>query len=173
MKRLIIVVACLVLLPSIPSAGEELLFTTAPRDAIEARLRRFAGDDKKREVSLKELFEESGCSGPQLEERPVKGAKLPNVICTLYGSSSQTIIVGAHFDHVPQGQGVVDNWSGASLLPSLFQSVKSEARRHTYIFIGFTAEERGEIGSRFYAKHMTNDEVAKTAAMVNMDTHGV
>src|SRR5512142_3290035 len=41
------------------------------------------------------------------------------------------------------------------------------------MFIGFTDEERGEVGSRFYAQHMTKEEVAATDAMVNMDTLGL
>ena len=80
------------------------------------------------------------------------------------------IIVGAHFDKVPEGDGVVDNWSGASLLPSLFQSLKDEPHNHTFVFIGFTDEEKGLLGSSFYAGHMSKEEVAATDAMVNMDT---
>src|ERR1700737_2070015 len=72
-----------------------------------------------------------------------------------------------------EGDGVVDNWSGASLLPSLYQAVKIEARKHTYIFIGFTDEEQGEVGSRFYARQMTKEQVAAADAMVNMDTLGL
>jgi len=83
------------------------------------------------------------------------------------------IIVGAHFDHVSAGDGVVDNWSGASLLPSLYEAVKVEPRKHTYTFIGFTDEEKGEVGSHFYATHMTPHQVAATDAMVNMDTLGL
>ena len=83
------------------------------------------------------------------------------------------IIVGAHYDHVDAGDGVVDNWSGASLLPSLYESVKAEPRSHTYIFVGFTDEERGEVGSRFYAREMTKGQVAAIDAMVNMDTLGL
>jgi Zn-dependent M28 family amino/carboxypeptidase len=103
----------------------------------------------------------------------VKGSKLPNVVCLLPGSSDKVIIVGAHFDHVPEGDGVVDNWSGASLLPSLYQATKIESRKHTYIFIGFTDEEKGEVGSRFYARQMTKEQVGATDAMVNMDTLGL
>ncbi len=33
--------------------------------------------------------------------------------------------------------------------------------------------QRSEIGSRSYFKHMTNEEVSNTAAMVNMDTPGL
>jgi len=55
------------------------------------------------------------------------------------------------------------------LLPSLHEVVKIEPRKHTYIFIEFTDEERGEVGSRFYAHQMTKEQVAATDAMVNMD----
>ena len=91
----------------------------------------------------------------------------------LPGSSAKVIIVGAHFDRVSAGDGVVDNWSGASLLPSLYQAVKIEPRKHTYIFIGFTDEEKGLVGSRFYVRQMTKEQVAATDAMVNMDTLGL
>jgi putative aminopeptidase FrvX len=62
---------------------------------------------------------------------------------------------------------------GASLFPSLFQSIKVLPRRYTYIFIGSTDEERGEIGSSFYVSQMTRKQVAATDAMVNMDTLGL
>lgn len=58
-------------------------------------------------------------------------------------------------------------------MPSLYESLKVESRRHTYIFIGFTDEEQGEVGSRFYARQMSKEQVAATDAMVNMDTLGV
>ena len=71
------------------------------------------------------LFEEAGCSGEHLTEQPVKHSHDPNVICALPGQSDAQIVVGGHFDFVDRGQGVVDNWSGCSLLPSLYQSLKS------------------------------------------------
>jgi Iap family predicted aminopeptidase len=119
------------------------------------------------------MFAEAGCDDQHLSEQPVKGSNLPNVICLLPGSSDKVIIVGAHFDRVSEGDGVVDNWSGASLLPSLYQAVKTVPRKHTYIFIGFTDEEQGEVGSGFYARQMTKEQVAATDAMVNMDTLGL
>jgi Zn-dependent M28 family amino/carboxypeptidase len=124
-------------------------------------------------MSLKQLFSEAGCDEQHLSDPSVKGSKLPNVICVLPGSSGKVIIVGAHFDHVSEGDGVVDNWSGASLLPSLYQAVKNEPRKHTYILIGFIDEEKGEVGSHCYAQRMTKEEVAATDAMVNMDTLGL
>ncbi len=154
-------------------SGDGISFSTVRRDIVEARLQKYAGNDQQREATLKQLFAEAGCDEKQLSEQPVKGAKPPNVVCVLPGSSGKVIIVGAHFDHVSDGDGVVDNWSGASLLPSLYQALKIDPRKHTYIFIGFTNEEKGEVGSRFYAQHMTKEEVAATDAMINMDTLGL
>jgi Zn-dependent M28 family amino/carboxypeptidase len=72
------------------------------------------------------------CSHEQhFSEQPVKGSKLPNVICLLPGTSDKVIVVGAHFDRVSEGDGVVDNGSGASLLPSLHEAVKIVPRKHT------------------------------------------
>jgi putative aminopeptidase FrvX len=59
------------------------------------------------------------------------------------------------------------------MLPSLYEAVKIEPRKHTYIFIGFTDEEPGEVGSRFYVQQMTREQVEAIDAMVNMDTLGL
>jgi aminopeptidase-like protein len=143
------------------------------RALVEARLRRYPGNDKQRQQTLKQMFAEAGCDGENLFEQLLKGSKSANVICVLPGSSDKVIIVGAHFDHVSNGDGVVDNWSGASLLPSLYESVKIAPRKHSYIFIGFAAEEQGELGSHFYVRQMTKEQVTATEAMVNMDTLGL
>jgi len=158
---------------SVAASGESLRYGVVLREIVESRLARYGGDNKEREATLKQMFAEAGCDEQHLSEQLVKGSKLPNVICTLPGSADRVIIVGAHFDRVPRGDGVVDNWSGASLLPSLYQAVKKEPRKHTYVFIGFTDEEQGEVGSRFYVRRMTNEQVAATDAMVNMDTLGL
>lgn len=155
------------------SFADTLHFNLIPREVVESRLGQYKGDDKQRESTLKEMFAEAGCSGQNLPEQGIKGSKQPNVVCMLPGNSGRTIIVGAHFDHVSAADGVVDNWSGASLLPSLYEAVKVEPRKHSYIFIGFTDEEQGEVGSHFYAQHMTQEAIAATDAMANMDTLGL
>ena len=151
----------------------DVTYRAASREVIEQRLGKYGGGNQQREATLKQIFTDAGCDDQHLSEQPVKGSKLPNVVCLLPGTSGRVIIVGAHFDRADEGDGVVDNWSGASLLPSLFQAVKVQPRKHTYIFIGFTDEEKGEIGSRYYARQMTKEQVAATDAMVNMDTLGL
>jgi aminopeptidase-like protein len=148
-------------------------YSPASRQVVEERLGKYAGDNKQREATLKQMFADAGCDDQHLSEQSVKGSKLPNIVCLLPGTSDKVILVGAHYDRVSEGDGVVDNWSGASLLPSLYEAVKSEAREHTYIFVAFTDEEKGEVGSRFYARQMTKEQVTATDAMVNMDTLGL
>ena len=155
------------------TTAETVRFNLVSREMVEARLKKYGGDNRQREATLKQIFTVAGCDGQRLSEQSVKGSKQPNVICMLPGSSGKVIIVGAHFDRVSAGDGVVDNWSGASLLPSLYEAVKVEPRKHTYIFIGFTDEEKGLVGSHFYVQQMTKEQVAATDAMVNMDTLGL
>jgi len=157
----------------IGTIAANIVYNAVSREVVEARLGKYSGNNKQRETTLKQMFGEAGCDDQHLSEQPVKGSKQPNIICLLPGTSDKVIIVGAHFDRVPEGDGVVDNWSGASLLPSLYETVKIEPRKHTYIFIGFTDEEQGEVGSRFYVRQMTKEQVAATDAMVNMDTLGL
>ncbi|HEV8043311.1 MAG TPA: M28 family peptidase [Bryobacteraceae bacterium] len=144
-----------------------------PKAEIEHRLRSFEDTNFKRELKLQSMFEEAGCTGDNLTEQRVKHAQAPNVICKLPGSTDSQIIVGAHFDFVDRGKGVVDNWSGCSLLPSLFQSLKETPRHHTFIFIGFTNEEEGLVGSKFYVHQLSKEARSNIAAMVNLDSLGV
>jgi len=108
-----------------------------------------------------------------LTEETVRRKDPPNIICTLHGTTSSLIIVGAHFDHVHEGSGAIDDWSGASLLPSLYQALKDAPRKHTFVFIGFTDEEEGLLGSTFYVKHLPKDRLAAIRGMVNLECLGV
>ena len=172
-QLLIKVLAVLLIQYPVGVSAENDRFNPVSREVIETRLKQYGGSNTQREATLRRLFNESGCDNQHLSEQIVKGSKLPNVMCTLPGTSDNVIIIGAHFDHVSYGDGVVDNWSGASLLPSLYEAMKSNPRKHTYIFIGFTDEEKGEVGSRFYVRQMTNAQVAAIDAMVNMDSLGL
>src|SRR2546430_15733118 len=149
----------------IGATAQKVRYDLVSRKMIESRLARYTGNNAHREATLKQMFAEAGCDDQHISEQPVKGSKLPNVICLLPGKSDKIIIVGAHFDRVSEGDGVVDNWSGASLLPSLYEAVKIEPREHTYIFIGFTDGEKGLVGSRFYVRQLTKDQVAAADAM--------
>ena len=161
------------LLSSIIAYAQSTNYLQLDRSVIENRLQQYAGQNARRAETIKGIFEEAGCQNSNLEEQPVPKTDAPNVICTLPGTTDEVIIIGAHFDYVAEGQGVVDNWSGASLLPSLFQSLNSVPLKHTYIFIGFTDEEDGMVGSKYYAKALSEDQISRVRAMINLDTLGL
>ena len=166
-------ISFLCVLVSEPTFAQELEEPPISRENVEARLKQFSSSKKERKTTLLKLFQEAGCRDRSLTEQAVDGERLPNVICTLEGGTDSVIIVGAHFDLAESGEGVVDNWTGASLLPTLFESLRVRARLHTFVFIGFTEEERGLIGSKFYAARLTKEQRVKTRAMVNLDTLGL
>jgi Zn-dependent M28 family amino/carboxypeptidase len=159
--------------PAAPIRAQQISYHRLEQSVIEGRLHGFASKNLERRAKLHTLFEKAGCTGEALTEAEVKGSKSPNVVCRLAGASDSVIVVGAHYDKVEAGEGVVDNWSGAALLASLFESLENEPRRHTFVFIGFTDEEKGLVGSGQYVQRMTPEEVSKVRAMVNLDSLGL
>jgi hypothetical protein len=89
-------------------SAQNLRYSRVSREIIEARLARYGGDNKQRETTLKQVFAEAGCDDRHLSEQSVKDLRQPNVICLLPGTSDRRIIVGAHFDRVPAGDGVAE-----------------------------------------------------------------
>jgi hypothetical protein len=154
-------------------AAAQVQFEVLDREVIAARLEGFSRKNDEREAILRQMFVQSGCKDDKLSEQTVKNKLPPNLICVLPGETNAVILVGAHSDHVDAGDGVVDNWSGACLLPSLYSSLSKIPRKHTFVFVNFTAEEKGMVGSEFYAGKLSPDERSKIAAMVNMDTLGL
>ena len=149
-------------------------FRLEPRAVVEKRLKSFASDNRIREDIIHKWLAESGCAKGNLSEQPVRVGLPPNVICVLPGKTEETIVVGAHTDHVTDyGDGVVDNWSGASLLPDLIFSLNGQERHHTFVFVGFTGEEKGMVGSEYYVEQLSPEQRSRIQAMVNMDSLGL
>lgn len=155
------------------SAAAQVQFQVLDREVIAARLEGFSRTNDQREAILKQMFMQSGCKDDKLSEQSVNSKLPPNLICVLPGETNAVILVGAHSDHVSAGDGVVDNWSGASLLPSLYYSLSNIPRKHTFVFVNFTAEEKGLVGSEFYAGKLSPEQRSKIEAMVNLDTLGL
>lgn len=136
---------------------------------VKKRLESGAVRPQQRQAAIRGLFDEVGC--PVEEQRIDK--RSGNVICTLPGQTSSAIVVGAHFDFIDRGLGIVDDWSGASLLPSLYHALKMLPRQHTYVFVAFAGEERGLVGSSRYVKQLTKEQKALIRAFVNLDCLGL
>lgn len=163
-----IVFACF--LSSLTVAAGDLKYRLLNQDLVMARLKNAPLKNSDRVLAMEQMFRDAGC---QPTEEPVKHLHQPNVLCVLPGKTNATIVVGGHLDHVDEGTGVVDDWSGASMLPSLYQSIAHEPRAHTFLFIAFAGEEEGLVGSEFYVKQLTPEERKKIAAMVNLECLGI
>ena len=159
------------LLPGVGAQDAKLSFSIVRREIVEERLASPPHKNRKRGERLTSLFEEVGCA--DLAQQDVRGSKMDNVVCTLPGETSRVILAGAHYDHTGDGQGIVDNWSGASLLASLYQSLSTKPRAHTFIFVGFADEERGLRGSRHYVKTLSPEARDHLKAVVNLDCLGL
>jgi len=148
----------------------QIHFRSVEKSVIMQRLASAPDKNSDREQALAELFRAVGCD-PIFQL--IKHTKSSNVICVLPGKSDKTVIVGGHFDHVMRGNGIIDDWSGASLLPTLYESLKANDREFTYKFIGFAEEEHGLVGSQFYVHEMSKESREQTEAMVNLECLGL
>jgi hypothetical protein len=157
--------------PSVSAQG--IHFKQVERQVLESRLQKVAEKNAEREANLKALFTEAGCAADHLEEQHIPNQTFPNVICTLPGSTDSVIIVGAHYDHGEKGDGVIDDWSGAALLPTLLESLSGEQRKHTFVFIGFGEKEERLAGSDFYAKELSKEQISKIHAMIELNSMGL
>jgi Zn-dependent M28 family amino/carboxypeptidase len=142
---------------------------------IQQRLELVPAKLAERRAQLEALFAEVGCDGEHLTMLAVPHSKEPDVICTLPGTDAGAgiIVVGGHYDKVSAGMGAVDDWSGAALLPSLYQSLKARPGRHGYVFIAFSGEEEGLYGSRAYVKRLSKEERGQVRAMINLECLGL
>jgi len=145
----------------------EVLLATEP--AVKTRLEAGVVEAKQRQATIRQLFADAGCP---VEEQPID-KKNANVICTLPGETSATIVIGGHFDFAEHGQGIIDDWSGTALLPSLYQALKGKPRRHTYTFIAFASEEKGLVGSTRYVKKLEPEQRALIRAFINLECLGL
>lgn len=108
-----------------------------------------------------------------------------NVAGFLNNHAQHTVIIGAHFDHLGYGDdgslyrgapaihnGADDNASGTAALIELSRVLKtSGARNNNYLFIAFSGEEKGLLGSNYFVKHPTID-LHTVSYMLNMDMVG-
>ena len=144
------------------------------REVVGGHLRSFSTKNSEREALIRKWLAEAGCKDKNLSEEALDRKLPPNVICALPGLTKEVIVVGAHTDHVDSFvDGVVDNWTGAVLLPALLYSLSAQPRRHTIIFIGFSGEEKGLLGSRYFVDHLTAAQRSDIEAMVNFDSLGM
>ncbi len=115
---------------------------------------------------------------------------LRNIVGVLEGSgplAKETVIVGAHYDHLGHGSrsslarikkmaihhGADDNASGSSAIMELARRFAAQKDRQgrRLVFMAFSGEELGLLGSDYYCKHPLFP-LSDTVAMYNLDMVG-
>lgn len=141
--------------------------------ALEATLDDVPRPNPERIARMVQLFQQAGCGGEYLEVALPGKTPYPNVICTLPGRSHWIIVVGAHVDRPEDGNGVVDDWTGAVLLPHLYRALAVERREHSFVFIGFGHATLKEQGSHGYLRRLDDERRAHIRAMVDLKGLGL
>ena len=108
-----------------------------------------------------------------------------NVIGYFDNKAENIVIIGAHYDHLGYGgegslfrdtikavhNGADDNASGVALLLNLAKKLKDKNTKNNYLFMAFSGEEMGLLGSNYFVKNPTID-IKKVSYMINMDMVG-
>ena len=120
-----------------------------------------------------------------------KGLETRNVIGVLEGAgplAEETIVVGAHYDHLGHGgmtsgslamfskdihNGADDNASGTAMVLELARRLgkRVDPLPRRIVFMAFSGEEKGLLGSRHYVEHPLLP-LDKTVMMINFDMVG-
>jgi hypothetical protein len=124
------------------------------------------------------------------EEKPVKTDNIVGVLPGRGALAKEVIVIGGHLDHLGMGDfgsregpgklhpGADDNASGSAGIILLGESLKkaydaepADASLRTIVFAGFSAEESGLIGSRYYVDNPIYP-IKDTVLMMNFDMIG-
>jgi len=102
---------------------------------------------------------------------PYAGA---NLYARLRGARDEWIVVGAHLDHLGRRghrifPGADDNASGVAVVLGIAERLANAHLDRSILFVFFTAEEEGMVGSRYFVTHLP---VAHVTAMINLDMVG-
>lgn len=110
-----------------------------------------------------------------------------NVAGYLDNGAEYTIVIGAHYDHLGMGDessmdrsklgqihnGADDNASGTAAVMELarYFAKNGVKEKHNFLFLAFSAEEKGLIGSKRFTEYPTID-LSKVSFMINLDMVG-
>ena len=130
-------------------------------------------------------FEFSVSKNPHDENNNGIKKTAKNIICYIDNKKKETIVIGAHYDHLGYGHfgsryigenslihnGADDNASGVALAISLIDFLYDSNKNYNYLFIAFDGEEMGLYGSSFFCKNPTIN-LSDIRFMLNFDMVG-
>ena len=96
-----------------------------------------------------------------------------NVIAELPGHGEGVVVIGAHYDTVPDSVGASDNASGVAALLAVAERLEGRALPFTLRFVAFGSEETGLHGSEHYVDSLSAGGAGRNIRlMINLDSVG-
>ena len=160
----------LTLAPSFGKATQSNPPTISTAEEIAQDIGSVPCKDNERLIAAKALFVRLGA---QTDISVEKLDGIENLVIRKTGKSQETIVVGAHYDKVPDGCGAIDNWSGIVALAHIYKGFKDITPEKTLIFVAFGKEEKGLLGSKAMVRTIKKEEIEHYCAMVNIDSLGM
>lgn len=139
---------------------------------VEASLKKVPCDNKDRLEGVRKLFIEMGAKENEIAVETFNKGKISNLIVKKKGKSDQMIVIGAHYDELGAGCGVIDNWTGISIIAHIYKTFRRVETEKTLVFVAFGEEEKGLLGSEKMADAIPKTERARYCAMINFDSFG-
>jgi len=104
---------------------------------------------------------------------------LKNIVCEKPGSTNNTVMISAHYDSrmedinnsTARAPGADDNASGVSALLEIARILSNVSLNHSIIFVLFSGEEQGKLGSTYYADYIHKTDV-DLDLLINLDMIG-
>jgi len=88
------------------------------------------------------------------------------------GVEPKVVVLGGHYDTVPDVPGANDNGAGIATLMTIARELKRSSHPYTLRFIAFGSEELGLRGSQFYLSLLGLEEKLNIEMMLNFDALG-
>lgn len=136
------------------------------------------------DASYFQTFEKNVLANPHDASESGHAVNGKNVIGFLDNDATKTIVIGAHYDHLGWGgsgslhdgdsaihNGADDNASGVAGLLFLAKRLSELDLNSNVVFIAFSGEEMGLLGSNYFVNHPLIDLTAVNY-MINMDMVG-
>jgi aminopeptidase YwaD len=95
-----------------------------------------------------------------------------NVIAEKQGPGEGVVVLGAHYDTVPNMSGANDNSSGTAVLLAVAGELSRQRFPFTLRFVAFGSEELGLLGSQHYVDSLSDEQLGRVKAMLNFDALG-
>ena len=168
LRGILVALSCLLVLATEPRAEQG---ASSIRDVTGAIAK--GADGAGRRQAIVDRLKTIGVEYALQEFTNKKGVAGTNVVATVKGGTGGVVLIGAHYDRVEAGHGVLDNGASCAVLLELLDALKRRGlTNYTVQAVFFDLEEGGLDGSQAYFDLGRAELQPKPAFAINLDIFG-